>query len=170
MDISSIRNVGLNDRIEDHSIAYRILRWLQDNPHQARNTNIAQIARAYPEMGVSEGYIRVVLNRLLKENKLIRGNGKRRANFRINYFAAGIPRELLDSAPEEDKAHIKRVIDEVEERQSMGEPCTLGNEGEITTPIEITPREEVEQISDSPVEIKKTKKGTTINISITINL
>ena len=163
--------------------ARQALEWMQTHPFLCKKTNIKNIgnclAREYG--GTCSSFIQVV-NRLLRKGLVKRSNGKRRADFRINYFHPEVPADIIKSAPEEDKRFISDVYDRADKMCGK-----VDNEGAIETTIEkpapieeptiieepvATPAQAEEPVVEQtlPVEVKQTKQGTQITFTIDISL
>ena len=176
----AINGTGQEDGI---SQKVKMLKWLQDNPNKCKSTNMKVMSRQISDsIGGSEGTYLTYLMRAMSDGLLSRTGGKRKGNFRINYFHPAIPKELIDTASEEDK----RFIAEVHERAEKA-GGTVDKEGAIETPIEkpasieeptiieravVTPAQAEEPVVEQtlPVEVKQTKQGTQITFTININL
>lgn len=165
------------------SCKLKMFEWMQSNPNRCKNTNMRVLARQMSNsLSGSYSTFLAYLMKGVKDGTISRSGGKRHGNFRINYFHPGIPKELLDTASEDDK----RFIAEVHERAEKA-GGTVGNEGAIETPIEkaapieeptiieravVTPAQAEEPVVKQtlPVEVKQTKQGTQITFTININL
>lgn len=151
------------------SCKLKMFEWMQSNPNRCKDTNMRVLARQMSNsLSGSYSTFLAYLMRGTKEGTISRSGGKKRGNFRINYFHPGVPKELLDTASEDDK----RFIAEVHERAEKA-GGTIDNEGAIETKlpakrqIKVT-EPKVEQTL--PVEVKQTKQGTQITFTININL
>lgn len=188
MEVSKVtyNNLPLNGTGGEDRKSYKLkmFEWMQSNPNRCKNTNMRVLARQMSDsLSGSYSTFLAYLTRGVKDGTVSRSGGKRRGNFRINYFHPSIPKKLLDTASEDDK----RFIAEVHERaEKVG--GTVDSEGAIETglptvavtePPIITKdrmiREEIKQAlpveeQSLPVEVKQTKRGTQITFTININL
>lgn len=159
------------------SCKLKMFEWMQSNPNRCKSTNMRVLARQMADsLSGSYSTFLAYLMKGVKDGTISRSGGKRHGNFRINYFHPNIPKELLDTASEEDKRFIAEVHERAEKTGGA-----VDNEGAIETKIPdivateppvITKdrmiREEIEQTL--PVEVKQTKQGTQITFTININL
>lgn len=186
MEVSKVtyNNLPLNGTggEDGKSCKLKMFEWMQSNPNRCKNTNMRILARQMSDsLSGSYSTFLAYLMRGMKDGTISRSGGKKRGNFRINYFHPGVPKELLDTASEDDK----RFIAEVHERaEKVG--GTVDSEGAIEAkPLDIVATEpsardrmimeETEQAlpveeQALPVEVKQTKKGTQITFTININL
>lgn len=155
---------------DNKSCRIKMLEWVQANPDKCKHTNMTTLSHQLGiALGGSDKTFLTYLAKSLKEGVLSRTNGKRRADFKINYFHPAVPKGLLDTASDEDK----QFIADVHERASkMG--GKVDSEGAIETPsIEWPEEDEAQEIpveQSLPVEVKQTRKGTQITFTININL
>ena len=165
-DGDAINGTGQEDGI---SQKVKMLKWLQDNPNKCKSTNMKVLSRQISDsIGGSQGTYLTYLMRAMSDGVLSRTGGKRKGNFRINYFHPSIPKELIDSASEDDK----RFIAEVHERAEKA-GGTVDKEGAIETKLPVKRQIKVTEpkIEQTlPVEVKQTKQGTQISFTININL
>lgn len=163
--------------------ARQALEWMQTHPFLCKKTNVANISNCLArQYGGTCASFTQVFQRLLKKGLVKRSNGKRRADFRINYFHPEVPEDIIKSAPEEDKRFISDVYDRADKMCGK-----VDSEGAIETPIEkpapieeptiieravVTPAQAEEPVVEQtlPVEVKQTKQGTQITFTININL
>ena len=167
-----------------------ILKWMQDNPEQCKNTNYARMARTMTLGGVTRQKEKNIIFTLQNMNSrgLIDYSGAprgRRKTFFINYLHKNIPREIINRAPSNDiKRHeelagksligVKHSIDQ--ETQTETEAPT------VESPVVEQPTSEpktVEDVAvptvptmDVPIELDKMPNGNftlQLNINFTIN-
>ena len=187
MEVSKItyNNLPLNGTGGEDGKSYKLkmFEWMQSNPNKCKNTNMRVMARQMADsLSGSVSTFLAYLMRGMKEGTISRTGGKKRGNFRINYFHPSIPKELLDTASEDDKRFIAEVHERAEKTGG-----TVDSEGAIETPIEkpapieeptiieravVTPAQAEEPVVEQtlPVEVKQTKRGTQITFTININL
>lgn len=165
------------------SCKLKMFEWMQSNPNRCKDTNMRVLARQMSNsLSGSYSTFLAYLMRGTKEGTISRSGGKKRGNFRINYFHPGVPKELLDTASEEDRRFIAEVHERAEKTGGV-----VDNAGAIETPIEkpapieeptiieraiVTPAQAEEPVVEQtlPVEVKQTKQGTQITFTININL
>lgn len=173
MEVSKITygNLPLNGTggEDGKSCKLKMFEWVQSNPNRCKNTNMRVLARQMADsLSGSYSTFLAYLTRGVKEGTISRVGGKKRGNFRINYFHPSVPKELLDTASEEDKRFIAEVHERAEKTGG-----TVDNEGAIETklPVKEQPKVVEPKIEQAlPVEVKQTKQGTQITFTININL
>ena len=94
-----------------------ILKWMQKNPHQLRNTNLTKLARTIKLGEVtpqSEDQILYTLYNLTHDGLLVY-NGKKKAGrkkktFFINYFHENLPPAIRENITDSDRARVKKTL------------------------------------------------------------
>lgn len=135
-----------------------MLLWLQKqskkNPKFLKDTTARFLCNMYAMQadGVSSNTAQCIFTKMIKQNVIIKHKlGGQRSNYRINYLYPGLPKEFLENAPEEDKAHIKKVMDIFDEREKEGLDVRIESDGTVVSKPKAEP--EVEKVEE-PVEEK----------------
>ena len=153
----------------------RILEWIQSHRAQCIDTTITQMAKSMKLSGVGVEYtnasLPMVISNMIKADMICRYNGVKRASFDVNYYHPKIPGYIIDKAPEGVKKSILAIRAEAEKNNKRHEEETIER-----TPVKEEKHEEVssdaseENTIDAPVEIKTTKDGLSISITLNLNI
>lgn len=136
----------------------QILKWMQEHPKRCKHTNISQLAREIPIVGLDALSRRTTIRNMVDNQMLTRFGGKRDAQFLINYLHKNIPQEVFENAPQEEQKLFKQTLEGIKRGK------TLSPEGVLITKTE-TKKEKNEHLQK---EIKIEDKNKDIKISIDI--
>ncbi|MBP5421828.1 MAG: hypothetical protein J6Y78_05215 [Paludibacteraceae bacterium] len=174
----------------------QLLQWIQKNPRQCRDTNLANMARTFGmQSGIKTVTSQAQLQKMVNVQMLNKIGSRRRASFFINYFHKDIPGYILDSAPEEEKKRIETLkkglqpnqyVDEdgclvtkpVHKLESKPSEVTITKPAENNLPDLKVEKEEVISSSDAseenttsvPIKVVDTERGLSISITLNLNI
>jgi len=182
------------ETLSQKGTAGKILTWIQDNEKFTKHTNMTLMANCIAKSTDVEFYnAKMLINRMIQTQMINRFGGRKRANFYINYYHKDIPGYILEKAPDDIKSRLAEIREGLKENQHLSaEGCIVTeapkkeNEDENTITAEENlpelteePNEEMSKVSSDaseenttsvPVEIRETKDGLSISITLNINI
>lgn len=163
---------------------YKILKWMQNNPNQLRNTSCALIAKCIVMDNAldsnSPEAVRQTVARMVNEGIIKRDGTQQRGNFSINYWHWKIPKDIIDGAPQVVKDKILELENRAKEvngvvtsdgcvsYQTVPTSTLAAKDSAEEEPAEET-ASEVETVN-IPLEIKKDGKSISVSVTLNINL
>lgn len=144
----------------------KIFKWIQKHPEACKNTNATALARRMAREFGTINSLSTTMDQLVKAQALHKIGGKRKADYTINYLHKWVLPEVRENASEADKAHIKKVMEQINEQTKLDDQgCLVRKAEEKQPPVVIPPK-----VTQIPVNVETTKDGKSMNITITINL
>ena len=146
----------------------KVLRWLQNNKAQTRNTTFKQISEQALIPGLSTADILHSLQYLCRHQMITdnRTSNKGRKTIFINYLHKNLPQEIIEHAEEKDIDAVRKQLGIQEAMKYKAPELAKSTETKQEKPVEKEPVE----VKTPEITIDKDTIKNGLSISFTINL